>query len=320
MNKSKISQTLRDWALVASMIIGVAAYLIYSMLDPAPAVRHFAAETVAVVQPVLIFLMLLLTFCKVDLRHLRLCRWHGWLLLIQCGLFCGIGSVLALMPRGTGMDVVMEGAMICLICPTATAAAVITRKLGGSMEHITTYTILINLAASMLIPAILPYVHPNPGVTTLTASLLILGKVFPLLLLPLVCGMLIRQLLPKLRDLLVGNPDMPFYIWMVSLSLALAVTARSIAHSTVPLSVQAWLMAVSLACCAFQFWAGRKIGGIYDDKISAGQALGQKNTVFAIWLGYTFFTPVTSIAGGFYSIWHNVVNSWQLYRHHKANP
>lgn len=31
-------------------------------------------------------------------------------------------------------------------------------------------------------------------------------------------------------------------------------------------------------------------------------------------MGYTFFTPVTAIAGGFYSIWHNLVNSYQLYR------
>ena len=53
--------------------------------------------------------------------------------------------------------------------------------------------------------------------------------------------------------------------------------------------------------------------------IAGGQALGQKNTVFAIWFAYTFLTPVTAIAGGFYSLWHNLVNTWQLYngRHHR---
>ena len=30
--------------------------------------------------------------------------------------------------------------MVCLICPTATAAAVITGKLGGSASSLTTYT------------------------------------------------------------------------------------------------------------------------------------------------------------------------------------
>ena len=62
------------------------------------------------------------------------------------------------------------------------------------------------------------------------------------------------------------------------------------------------------------FAIGRRIAGHYGEMVTGGQALGQKNTVFAIWLAYTFFTPVTAIAGGFYSLWHNVVNTWQLYR------
>ena len=77
------------------------------------------------------------------------------------------------------------------------------------------------------------------------------------------------------------------------------------------------LAVVSLVCCALQFWLGRKIGRHYNDAVSAGQALGQKNTVLAIWMGYTFFTPVTAVAAGFYSVWHNVVNSWQLYQQRK---
>ena len=34
-------------------------------------------------------------------------------------------------------------------------------------------------------------------------------------------------------------------------------------------------------------------------------------------MGYTFMTPVTSVAGGFYSIWHNIYNSYQLYEKRK---
>ena len=54
------------------------------------------------------------------------------------------------------------------------------------------------------------------------------------------------------------------------------------------------------------------------EHLTAGQALGQKNTGFLIWLGYHYMTPVTSVAGGLYSIWQNLVNSWELYeqRHH----
>ena len=36
-------------------------------------------------------------------------------------------------------------------------------------------------------------------------------------------------------------------------------------------------------------------------------------------MGFTFFTPITSIAGGFYSVWHNIVNSYQLYEKRKKD-
>ena len=61
-----------------------------------------------------------------------------------------------------------------------------------------------------------------------------------------------------------------------------------------------------------QFAFGRWLGERCGRRVSTSQALGQKNTVFVIWLGYTFLNPVTSLAGGFYSIWHNVYNTWQL--------
>ena len=44
----------------------------------------------------------------------------------------------------------------------------------------------------------------------------------------------------------------------------------------------------------------------------AAQAFGQKNTIFAIWMALVFLNPLTSVVGGFYSIWHNVINAWQL--------
>lgn len=308
---------LRDWALIFSIIAGILSYLIYEHIPFMKGTHAFAYQAVTFLQPALIFCMLFLTFCKVNPREMRLCKWHLWLLLIQGGLFTGIGIVLIFLPHSS-MRVVLEGAMILLICPTATAAPVITRKLGGNLTHITTYTILINTLAAVLIPILLPYVHPQPGMSMLNASWLILGKVFPLLLMPLICALLVRYLLPRIHKRLVRWQDAPFYIWIVSLALAMAVTTRSIYHSSVDLATEGWLVAVSLACCILQFYVGKKIGSKYSDTIAAGQALGQKNTVLAIWMGYTFFTPITSIAGGFYSIWHNVVNSYQLYEHKKV--
>lgn len=309
-----MKQFVRDWALIIAIVAGITGYFAYAALPLSAQVHHVTAQAVAWAQPMFIFAMLFLTFCRVEPRELRFHWWHLWLLLFQVGCFVGIGTVLIIMPH-SGMRVVLEGAMICLICPTATAAAVITRRLGGSVASVTTYTVLINMAAALIIPLMVPLVHPNPDMGIGTAMVLILGKIFPLLLMPLVTAFLLRYLFPQVCERLGAHAELSFYLWAVSLSLALAVTTRSIVHTHIDLVTQLCLVGVSLVSCLLQFWLGRRIGARYHDRVTAGQALGQKNTVLAIWLGYTFFTPVTAIVGGFYSIWHNIINSYQLYRH-----
>lgn len=71
---------------------------------------------------------------------MKLCAWHWRLLLIQGASFLLLGLLLVIFPDFSAR-ILVEGAMICLICPTATAAAVVTRKLGGDAAHLTTYTI-----------------------------------------------------------------------------------------------------------------------------------------------------------------------------------
>ena len=143
-----------------------------------------------------------------------------------------------------------------------------------------------------------------------------MGKVFPLLLCPLLCAEAVRKFLPRLHALLVTKGrNLPFYLWLVALSLAIAMTSRAIAHSHLSIWVMAGIAAVSFVCCLAQFAFGRYIGRRNGEVIAGGQSLGQKNTVFAIWFACTFLTPVTAIAGGFYSLWHNLVNTWQLYKY-----
>lgn len=318
MKLSGIYRFVKEWMLIFAILAGIFGYLGYAAIPALDSTHATMLSVVEFVQPLLIFAMLFITFCNVNPRRLRLCPWHWWLLLFQAGLFVAIGLVVMSLPR-TGLRIVLEGAMICFICPVATAGVVITRKLGGNASHITTYTILINIVAALIIPAVVPFVHPQPQMSVWNASILILGKVFPLLLFPLLLAFVVRWTAPKLHYRLTHMKDAAFYLWVVALTLATAVTTRFIVHSDVPVAVELWLVVVALVSCWMQFRIGWKIGERYNDRITAGQSLGQKNTVLAIWLGYTFFTPITSVAGGFYSIFHNVVNSWQLHRHARAS-
>lgn len=310
----KVIKFIKDWMLLFAILGGVLSYIIYVNIPFLDNTHQFALKAVEIIQPILIFGMLFLTFCKVNPRDLRLCRWHLWLLLFQVTLFMGFGLAVISMPH-SGLRVVLEGAMICFICPVGTAAPVITKRLGGNPTEITTYTILINIVAAILIPAMIPYVHPQASMSVWKASLLILGKVFPLLLLPLIVAFVLRRYAPKVQQALAGYQALAFYMWVAALMFATIVTTRFIVHSNMPVTVGAWLVAVAFVASVSQFMFGWKIGSIYGDMTTPGESLGQKNTVFAIWLGYTFFTPLTAVAGGFYSIFQNLINSYNLYKH-----
>lgn len=299
------------------MIAGVAAYFIAANTAALVPLRSQVLDLVAMMQPALIFAMLFLAFSKVDIREIRFCRWYWWLLLVQVGSFLLFSLLSVLLPSSAGSRVLVEAAMLCLICPTATASAVVVRKLGGSAADVTTYTVLVNLSAALAVPLLVPVVHPQEDFTFAMSFFKIMGRVFPLLLCPFAGAVLVRYLLPSLHRRLCRYFNLSFYLWVVALSLAIAVTTRSIVHTDLSPLYQAGIALVSLICCVAQFHIGRRIGKRYGDTITAGQALGQKNTVLAIWMGYTFFTPITSIAGGFYSVWHNLINSYQLYRHQK---
>lgn len=311
-----IIQFIKNWTLPISMCVGALSYFIYTSIPALAPTRHCVEQLIGLLQPTLIFAMLFITFCKVEPKDLRPCRWHGWLLAIQAGSFALLSLLVNLFPDMPG-EVLVEGAMLCMICPTATAAAVVTGKLGGNAAHLTTYTILINLVTALIVPVCVPLIHPHGHLTFGASAILILSKVFPLLFCPFLAALAVRYFLPPLHRLVLRCKDLAFYLWAVALAIAIAVTVKSIVHSQVSFGYQAGIAAVSLLCCIFQFLVGKRIGTRYGDTISSGQALGQKNTVFAIWMGYTFMTPITSIAGGFYSVWHNIFNSYQLYRKRK---
>ena len=313
-----IIRFIKNWTLPLSMLLGVVLYFVYVNIPFLAPTKPFVEQSLAIIQPLLIFAMLFLSFCKVDIKDLKLCKWHVWLLLIQGGTFTLLAIILIVFPHFSER-ILLEGAMICLICPTATAAAVVTQKLKGNAAHLITYTVLVNLLTAVLVPLIVPIIHPQEGIDFLTAFVMILGKVFPLLLCPFIAAVLIRHLLPKTHAFLIKFKDLPFYIWAVALILAISVTVKAIVHSEYSVWLEIGLAVASLITCAFQFYVGRKIGTHYGDSVTAGQSIGQKNTVLAIWMGYTFFTPITSIVGGFYSVWHNTYNSYQLYAERKKS-
>ena len=115
------------------------------------------------ITPYLIFTMLLLTFSKISLRDLRPRLSHLYLLCIEI-----IGAIAIYYLLAPFDPIVAQGMMICIICPTATAAAVVTSKLGGNVASITTYTLLCNIAVAFVIPILFPII--TEGITNFQLS------------------------------------------------------------------------------------------------------------------------------------------------------
>lgn len=310
--------------LPIAMTTGASSYILYHSIPSIHCIGPALNEIVSFLQPTLIFAMLFLTFCRIEPRDLKPHRWHWWLLLIQGGVFTVLGLIASWLIRVLPADsasavVLIESAMMCFICPTATAAAVVVRKLGGDVPGIVTYIILINVLTAFLVPMIVPLVHPVDDFDFWMSFSLIISKVFPLLIMPCLAAWLVRYLFPKVHRRLLKYPDLAFYIWAFALALAIAVTTKSIMTSEMGLGLLLLIALVSLISCAVQFSLGRYIGSCYrSSEVTAGQSIGQKNTVFAIWMSYTFMTKETAIVGGLYSVWHNIYNSWQLYKAGKS--
>lgn len=306
---------MRDQALIIAMVMGAGAYLLYRAvpaIHPAGPALH---SIILKAQPVLIFLMLFLQFCKVSPKDIKFERWHYKLLTVQASI-CILCAAILIHIHTKEARVIIEAIMLCAICPTAIASGVVTDKIGGSISGIMSYLILVNSMVALLVPAIFPLVHPVPGQHFFQSFLSLMGKVFPTLILPALAAWGLKLVWPKAHNYFRKQVGAAFYLWLVTLSIAITITTRSIFNSDIPVWTLLTIAIVPTVSCICQFAIGHSIGSSYGkvEKITAGQALGQKNTSLMIWIGYMFLTPQTSIAGGIYSICHNIVNSLEITR------
>ena len=267
---------------------------------------------VTFLSPYLIFIMLFITYCKLTPHDFKPTKFELLLL--------GVQSLLAASAYGLTFfwnRTLAEGIFICFFIPTATAAPVITSMLGGSISKVATFSLMSNAWIAVTGPIILAALGEHPEITFLESFLIILKQVFPLILLPLLLAMVMRKFTPKLHAFVVEKQQISFYCWCLSLLIVVgSCTSFAIQNWRPEVTGTMILLALgALLACLLQFKIGRKIGGIFGDKVSGGQSLGQKNTVLAVWLALAYLNPMASIAPAAYVAWQNIVNSWQLIRH-----
>ena len=303
---------IKKWTLPCSMLFGACVYLLFTFTPPLEPFGLAVGPYILKLLPVVIFCMLYVTFCKIKIDDLRPRVWHFWLQGIRTALSALLVFAITL-TTDPEVKIILEGVFICVICPTAAAAPVITEKLGGSIASLTVYTIIANIVTSIIIPFFFPMVEKGADITFAFAFFMILKRVVTVLLLSLCLALLTRKYLPKVANKIKQQKNLAFYMWGFNLSIMMGLTLHNILTSAVSGGTMAWLILLPILVTVVLFSIGKAVGHCYGQSISAGQALGHKNTMVGIWLTITFLNPTAAVAPCAYVIWQNLLNAWQLW-------
>lgn len=311
-NKMTILRFLKEWTLPSAIVFGTLMYFLFAFVPALDEAADTLGQVFDVVFPFCVFLTLFTTFAKVDFHKMRLTRWQLWLVVAQLILTALTVGVVELFGISGNAKVLIEAMLTCVIAPCATAAPVVTGKLGGNINTMTTYTLISSLLCALTIPAVFPMLEHVENVTFISASLTIMEKLVIVMLLPLFLGWFVRHYVRKLYDFIIRHPNLSFYLWAVSLAITTGVTVKNICHSTCGTFALILIALLSFMVCLLHFIIGRGIGAKFNEKINCGQGMFQKNTAMAIWVSYMYLSPVASIGAGCYVLWQNIINSWEI--------
>lgn len=291
-------QKLKNLSLPIAMLSGIIFY-------------DFFAKW-AFLLPYMIFSMLFFAYCGISLKDIKIKKYHLYILAIQ--VLVGISSYIVIKPFDVA---IAEGVMICIFAPTAAAAAAVVSILGGNVGSLMSFGIISNIAVAVIGPIIFSYTGLHSLDSDFITNLLgISYKIIPLLALPFVMAMTFRRFTPVFHSFLYKNRGVTFYLWVCSLTILFGKTISYVVKQ------ESYYYAlifgfITFLICILQFALGRIIGRKNGDTIASGNALGQKNTVLAIWLSQVYLMPIASIAPAAYVLWQNIINSWQLFKKRK---
>lgn len=310
----QLIRLLKDWTLPVAIATGCVVYMIFALVPQLDTFATCASPVFDALLPMFMFLVLFVTFCKVDFRRLRPVAWHWWLGAFQMlGVAVVMAAVIAFSLNGNRL-ILAEALLTCIISPCASAAPVVTQKLGGNLEEMTTYTFLSNFITALMIPVCFPLLDGGREMHFLAAFALILYKVFTVLVVPMLLAYVVKHHAKRLCRRIVSVKDLSYYLWGCSLLIVSGTTMKNIFHADTTLRFLLLIAAGSFLLCIFQFACGITIGRRFGETVNAGQGLGQKNTAFAIWIACTYLSPLSAVGPGCYILWQNIINSIEIWR------
>lgn len=292
-------QKLKEQALPIAIIIGV--------------LFHNSIAILAPFIPGLVFIMLLLSFCSVSPKEMKFTRQHFLVLGIQISLSLVLYFTLLPVSR-----VVAQSVFICALAPTAAAAATITAMLGGRVSFEASFVFLDNVMVALAAPLFFTWFGEYQDIPFGVSVFKIGSQVIPILIFPLLLAWLSERYAGKLHKWMISVQWSTFYMWAAAIAVSAGQISKFILEQDKPDYLEELVIAfITLLLCLGQFRLGRLLGRRHHNYVGTEQALGQKNTVLAIWMAQIYLNPVAAIGPGAYHLWQSCTNSYQLYVRNK---
>ncbi len=202
-------------------------------------------------------------------------------------------------------------AFVVTIVPTAAAAPVIAQLLRTNVGVVTVSVILSTPIIALLLPLLLTYFLKIAGDISLAN---LVYPVLSLVFLPLITSQIIRNGLPKFKQVITQFEFLSFPLFLANIIIACGNASYFVQNNQEIIGGQLLgILVLVIFLCILQFQIGAFVGK-KNNRLVYSLALGRKNTMIGLWMALTYFNPVVALGPIFYIILHNIYNSYQIWR------
>ena len=258
----------------------------------------------------LLMAMLFFAFQGIDFKPRSVQKRVFWVLAFNLGLAFLAYALLAPFDLQLAL-----AAFLTAISPTAVSAPVIVGFVDGDMEYIVASVLLTNIVVALVIPLALPALT---GTAMQISIVDVLSSVVVVMFVPLILAQVSKKLPIAGQKFLRRGKSLSMPLWLITLTIVSAKASDFLRNeNTASLAILLKIALISLLIAALSFGIGVLLGRP-DRWRETGQAMGQKNLSFTIWVALTFVNPLVAMGPTFYIIYHHLYNSWLIYQFEKT--
>ncbi len=301
----KVERFIKDWTLLIAIVLGVSFHKFFG----------YISNNLPLLLPILIFIMLFLSFSKLEKFSTSKIGWHLLLALIQ--FVVGIGLYYIVLPYD---PILAAGVSICVLVSPATSSPVVVNLMKGNINFSTEFLLFNSVIVAIFLPFWLGHIGNNNSLDLLQSIKEISLHTLVVVLVPLAISIILRKAVPESKKVIARVSFLSYYLWAFALMVIMGASADlflSDPNADYKFAIESLMLTTFTCFCLIM--GGKLLGGDKGSGIAAGQALGQKNTVLAIWLASGFLDPMSAIVPTMWIISQNIINSVQLWNVHRIH-